>query len=262
MNFLIIGEACTDIFIYGKSERLSPEAPVPVFVPISRTENRGMAANVSENLKSLIKKNNASSSITEWFSDESRIIKTRYVDKKSNHIFIRVDEEKDVKYKYDDAKLYRHINQPRLMSPFIEASNIIIVSDYNKGYLSDDDLQNICKQAGQRTLFLDSKRHITKEILEGFSFIKLNEQEAERASDLIKDYPEKVIITLGGKGTAYKNKIYGVQEVETIDVSGAGDTFVAALAFKYSETTDIVQSIEYANQMASIVVTKRGVSVI
>jgi sugar/nucleoside kinase (ribokinase family) len=45
-------------------------------------------------------------------------------------------------------------------------------------------------------------------------------------------------------------------------VSGAGDTFVAALAFKYSETRDIIDSIKFANEMASIVVTKRGVSVI
>jgi len=255
MNFLIIGEACTDIFIYGKSERLSPEAPVPVFVPISRTENRGMAANVSENLKSLIKMNGVSASISEWLSDENKIKKTRYVDKKSNHIFIRVDEEFDLTDVINNKFNY-------FLLSAIRASDIIIVSDYNKGFLSDKDLSALRKESLRKVMFLDSKRKITKDILEDFDYIKLNEQEAEKAYDLIKDYPEKVIITLGGKGTKYRDKIYPVNEVETIDVSGAGDTFVAALAFQYSQTRNIIEAIQYANQMASIVVTKRGVSVI
>ena len=51
MKILIIGESCRDIFVYGKVERISPEAPVPIFKPIRQTENGGMAKNVEANLK-------------------------------------------------------------------------------------------------------------------------------------------------------------------------------------------------------------------
>ena len=53
MNILIIGDSCTDVFVYGVCNRLCPEGPVPVFNPIKQIENKGMAGNVLQNLKSL-----------------------------------------------------------------------------------------------------------------------------------------------------------------------------------------------------------------
>ena len=53
-----------------------------------------------------------------------------------------------------------------------------------------------------------------------------------------------------------------MEQIETTDVSGAGDTFVAAFAYKYLKTKNIAESIIYANLCASIVVTKKGVSTI
>ena len=50
---LVIGDSCTDVFIYGDIERICPEAPVPVFKPTNQTENGGMAKNVVRNLESL-----------------------------------------------------------------------------------------------------------------------------------------------------------------------------------------------------------------
>ena len=50
---LVIGDSCTDVFVYGDIERVCPEAPVPVFNPIKRTENGGMAKNVVANLEAL-----------------------------------------------------------------------------------------------------------------------------------------------------------------------------------------------------------------
>ena len=52
-KILVIGELCIDRFVYGDTKRLSPEAPVPVFNPIETIENKGMAGNVVENVKSL-----------------------------------------------------------------------------------------------------------------------------------------------------------------------------------------------------------------
>jgi sugar/nucleoside kinase (ribokinase family) len=66
---------------------------------------------------------------------------------------------------------------------------------------------------------------------------------------------------LGPKGAKHNNIIYeSPKPQETIDVSGAGDTFIAALVSKYLDTDDISQSIEFANKMSSVVVSKRGVT--
>ena len=72
----------------------------------------------------------------------------------------------------------------------------------------------------------------------------------------------KMIITLGPAGAKHLDKIYPVPKVEIKDTSGAGDTFIAALTVKYAETKDIEQAIGYANDMATAVVQKKGVSVI
>ena len=249
MRFLVVGEVCQDVFIYGKCERLSPEAPVPVFQPISQTKNRGMAGNVADNLRSIININTEPFVCDEWLSIDG-IIKTRYVDKKSNHIFLRVDIDE-------------------MVTPFVFTqsfanlslqADVIIVSDYGKGFLSKQDLLDIADSPA--ICMLDSKKKLDKDILEAYDFVKLNEYEANSSAEIIKDYPEKVIITMGSKGTLYNTNTYPVEEVETIDVSGAGDTFMAALAFVYCKTKNIVSAILYANQMASRVVRKRGVSIV
>ena len=53
MRVLVIGDSCQDVFVYGDIERISPEAPVPVFVPTNTEKNDGMARNVSHNVESL-----------------------------------------------------------------------------------------------------------------------------------------------------------------------------------------------------------------
>ena len=69
-----------------------------------------------------------------------------------------------------------------------------------------------------------------------------------------------MIITLGDRGASYNDMVYpSPSPKETIDVSGAGDTFTAAFILNYYKTKNVGDSIIYANQMASIVVSKRGV---
>ena len=54
MNVLVIGDSCKDVFVYGRCDRLAPDGPIPVFVPLYSKANRGMAGNVYENLLSFI----------------------------------------------------------------------------------------------------------------------------------------------------------------------------------------------------------------
>ena len=67
---------------------------------------------------------------------------------------------------------------------------------------------------------------------------------------------------MGGDGCEYKGKRYPVNKVEVKDVSGAGDTFMAALAVHYTDTEEIESSIKFANECASTVVRKKGTSVL
>lgn len=241
IKVLIIGETCTDEFVYCEVNRLSPEAPVPVLNPLSITKNKGMAGNTKENVKSLVDNPNII-----LVTQSETITKTRYVENKSNHMFLRVD-------KGEDSITPIELNEDILES--IKWSDIVIVSDYNKGFMSDQDIKTIGELS--KLSILDSKRRLTTDMVNGYTFIKLNELEYTNNVDLKHD---GLIITLGSKGAKYKDKIYpSSNPQETIDVSGAGDTFTSSFITSYYSKSDIDFAINTANKKASEVVSKRGV---
>lgn len=243
MKFLVIGENCLDVFVYGDSDRLCPEAPVPVLKPIEKITNDGMAGNVINNLKSLDKKIEIIG-----VHQKEKIIKTRFVDKKSNHMFIRVDEE----------SLVERINVNEDLLNLVRNSDVVIVSDYDKGFLTLDDLHQIGKHA--KLSILDSKKVLNSEVIDSYCFVKLNESEFKKNSKF-RD-KQNIIVTLGSKGCLYQGEIFeSLNPLETIDVSGAGDTFTASFIWKFWDTLDIFESLDFANKIASIVVSKRGVSI-
>lgn len=243
IKVLVIGEKCTDKFIYCKASRFSPEAPVPVLNPIETIENDGMSGNVVRNLISL----NENLLINHWYQDE-KILKTRFVEKKSNHMFIRFDEG-------EDKITPMSLNNELISS--ISTYDIVIVSDYYKGFISDEDLIKIGSNA--KISILDSKRRLSKEIVNKFTFIKLNEKESLQNSELLEC--NNILITLGSRGTMFNGEIFSSPNPqETIDVSGAGDTFTASFILKYVENFNIKEAIIWANKMSSIVVSKRGVA--
>ena len=88
-NVLVIGDTCTDEFIYGSAFRLAPEAPVPVFNPVYEETNKGMAGNVVANLQAL-------GINTIFVSNNEDVVKTRYVDDRSGQILLRVDKNDKV----------------------------------------------------------------------------------------------------------------------------------------------------------------------
>jgi len=246
MKITVIGELCTDIFVYGETKRLSPEAPVPVFNPLYVEKNLGMGGNVIENLKSLYHSVRIKIKHIHQFQP---IKKTRYVDDKSNHMFIRIDEG-------EEAVTPLELNDEIINE--IKESDAIIVSDYNKGFLNENLLLEIAQHS--RFIVMDTKKKITDSLLSNFDFVKLNESEFNKHS-FHKNLLNRVIVTLGSNGAKYIDQVYPSPDPrETIDVSGAGDTFTASFTLKYLETKDISQSIIYANEMASIVVSKRGVT--
>lgn len=242
INILVVGELCEDNFIYGECKRLSPEAPVPVMNPIYTVQNPGMSGNVVENLKAL--DNNLN--IEHWYQSE-RVFKKRFVDKKTNHMFLRLDDGESF------ISPMTH-SQERIAS--IKEFDLVIVSDYDKGFLDDEWLKYLGKFSGLS--ILDSKRKLTKEIVESYTFVKLNEKEYFENKN-VHDC-RNIITTLGERGAKFDGVIYeSPKPQETIDVSGAGDTFTSAFILAYYKTKDIEKSIIYANEKSSLVVSKRGV---
>jgi D-beta-D-heptose 7-phosphate kinase/D-beta-D-heptose 1-phosphate adenosyltransferase len=246
MKITVIGELCTDVFVYGETKRLSPEAPVPVFNPLYVEKNMGMGGNVIENLKSLYHSVRIK---IKHIHQLQPIKKTRYVDDKSNHMFIRIDEG-------EETVTPLELNDEIINE--IKESDAIIVSDYNKGFLNEKLLLEIAQHS--RFIVMDTKKKITDSLLSNFDFVKLNESEFNK-HNFHKNLLNRVIVTLGSNGAKYIDKTYPSPDPrETIDVSGAGDTFTASFTLKYLETNDVSESIIFANKMASIVVSKRGVT--
>jgi D-glycero-beta-D-manno-heptose-7-phosphate kinase len=241
MKILVIGEICVDKFIYSNVNRLSPEAPVPVLNPIKTVINEGMAGNTAANVKALYPESNIM-----YLTQEGDIVKTRYVESKTNHMFLRVDEGEENIHPFEWTQA---------VDMMLEEADIVIVSDYNKGFLSNIDLKVIATKS--KLSILDSKRQLTDDIIFDFDFVKLNEGEYKNNIHL---NPKNIIVTLGANGASWGDFHYpSPKPQETIDVSGAGDTFTAAFIVKYYETKDIGTSIEFANKKSSEVVSKRGV---
>lgn len=243
-KILVIGDSCKDIHIYGKCNRLCPDAPVPVFVPVCEKQNLGMAGNVYQNIISLntpavLKTNNII------------IEKKRYVDETTNHMFLRIDS--------GEEKIKR-IND--LTKDFISEFDLIVISDYNKGFLLEKDIQFICEN--HPLVFIDTKKLIG-DYCKDCTYIKINKTEFKLSKDFIQNSKwaeEKTIITLGSKGCRLGDKIYPVNKVEIKDLCGAGDTFMAALCVNFLKNKDIDIAIEFANACATKVVQLKGVNTV
>ena len=242
MKILVIGDSCIDEFIYCDIERICPEAPVPVLKPIKSSGNGGMADNVVENLKSL-------GAEVDIITNDQIIQKTRYIDNRSGQMVMRVDEH-DKCERYDGV--YETVNY-----------DAIIISDYCKGFLTEQDIEAFAERA-KCPVFLDTKKQLGK-WCEDIDFIKINEFEHKKNFERIPNYPsmvDKLIVTQGKKGCTFKDTMFPTEEVPVKDVSGAGDTFLAGLVYEYIKTKDIEKSIKFAQKCTTKVVQKHGVSTI
>ena len=256
MNILVIGDSCKDVFIYGDIERISPEAPVPVFKPTHEESNGGMARNVADNVESL-------DMHIHTVTNKNSIIKKRYVENRSGQMVLRVDEH-DYCERIEETLLKGITKNKFERPPFGFGSNTenyydaIIISDYNKGFLEEEDIQHICEN--NKNVFVDTKKKLGEWINDA-DFIKINELEYKKNHELLSDkgFKEKLIVTLGSKGCRYKGVEYPVKKVPVKDVSGAGDTFIAGLVRGYLDNNNIYEAITFAQKCTNVVVQQHGV---
>jgi D-beta-D-heptose 7-phosphate kinase/D-beta-D-heptose 1-phosphate adenosyltransferase len=233
LKILLLGDNCTDIYRFGTVDRISPEAPVPVFKTRYDITKPGMAGNVEANLKAL------GCAVDFLYTDTS--IKTRLIDERSRQHIVRMDN--DVK-----------------CSPITFDSEIptiydaIVISDYNKGTITYELIEGLLKEFSG-PIFVDTKKTDLAR-LDG-CIIKINKHE----SSLLTSKPQSgLIVTHGGEGVVWDDWCFGAKTVEVSDVCGAGDTFLSALTYQYLNTAgDMHKSINFAIDASAVTVQHLGV---
>ena len=236
MKVLLIGDSCEDRYFYGDVKRLNPEAPVPILEYKRGVTSKGMVWNVRENLRSF-----GVEVYTSTHPEE--IIKTRFIDEKSNQQILRSDEEPKItpiSFEFPDE--------------WKSTYDALVISDYDKGFITQEKLFELSNWF-QGPVFIDTK----KTCIPGNAFIKVNESEFKKITHFI---PDNMIITKGGEGTEYQGKLYPAQKVNVFDVVGAGDTFLAALTYGYIKYGRIDKAIPLANRAAAVAVSHRGTYVL
>tara|TARA_Y100001968_G_scaffold325849_1_gene367825 strand:- start:79 stop:813 length:735 start_codon:yes stop_codon:yes gene_type:complete len=231
MKVLLLGDSCEDEYIYGRCTRISPEAPVPVLDYAKIKTTSGMAGNVCLNLQAF------GIDIT-FLTNNEQLVKTRFIDEKSNQQILRVDNEEKIR--------------PLLIPVSTDGFDAVVISDYNKGYLTTEKIFEIVESA-TCPVFIDSKKTILPN--KPNCFIKINDVEYEN----LDNYNiENLIVTKGSEGCIYNNILYPSEKVKVFDVVGAGDTFLSALVFGYITTNDIDYSLMLGNKAAAIAVQHSG----
>jgi len=287
---LVIGDFMIDHYLWGKSDRISPEAPVPVVEIIKEEDRLGGAGNVVNNLLSLgsevmistvlgdesdrmLKLLNAKNIDTSGvFIDKNRktIIKSRII--ASNHQVIRYDKESknSISKKYEEKIL-------SFVKENIDKVDMILLSDYEKGVLTPTLTQNIIDLANSKNkkLIIDPKNNFYK--YQNAYMIKPNKKELSVATkieintkeDLLKAgwalkeelNLEYLLVTLSEDGMALFGKEFiqiPTLAREVYDVTGAGDTVLASLGYFLSKNDDLREAMHFANAAAAVVVGKVG----
>ena len=231
LKIMLIGDRCIDEYHYGSVNRISPEAPVPIFVPNRIESKNGMAANVEENLKKL------GVNVISYFGQQS--VKARIIDERTNQHLIRIDtDSKSNPLQFESLKIPSDLNA-------------FVVSDYDKGFVSYELIEKLIQT--DIPVLIDTKKTDLKRF--NGAIVKINSIEYSKA----KTFPKDLIVTLGKQGAIWNEKRFDAPNIEITDVCGAGDTFLASFAFHYIQRKKIEESIKFAIKASSITVKHRGV---
>jgi rfaE bifunctional protein kinase chain/domain len=292
---LVIGDLMIDHYIWGGATRLSPEAPVPIVNVKNETYTLGGAANLAQNLVSLgadvtlsgiIGHDAAGDQLTAIALEEG--INTNIVIKDINRPttlktrvlagsqqIVRIDRELTYELSEDaeDELMQKLI-------PAIDGTDMLVLSDYKKGLFSDRLTQRIIKAANEKQIrvVIDPKG-IDYQKYKGAFIIKPNKKELAEAAktDKISSIEDMqaaakvifevtgatyIIVTLSEEGMAIFTEngyeLLPVKATEVFDVTGAGDTVLAAIAYFLAVGLSVTEACELANHAAAIVIRHLG----
>jgi len=295
-KILVIGDIMLDKYIHGNVTRISPEAPVQIVNVKEEKYVPGGAGNSANNIASLggqafisglvgedneksiliqelqNKKVNPDGVFTE--QDRPTIVKTRVM--AMTQQLLRIDYEK--KHQIKEETIEKITDYVKTIIPNIDA---VIISDYCKGMNSEKLIKQIieiCNQNNKLTI-IDTKSKdylmyknctlIAPNHIDAASMTKIDENHEEDLTKIGKRFQQdlncNVLITRGKKGmTIFEKesiKTIPTKAKEVYDVSGAGDTVVAALTLALCSGATLEESAILATYAASIVISKLGTAV-
>ncbi|MBT6894873.1 MAG: D-glycero-beta-D-manno-heptose-7-phosphate kinase, partial [Rhodobacterales bacterium] len=292
-KILVIGDLMVDYYFWGSSDRISPEAPVPVVSINNESRVLGGAGNVINNLKALNAKVDVMSVVgecgvsTELKSLLNEIeIDTQYLTTEPKRISskktrIIAEQQQVVRYDQENSEEISKASQKTLLSNFrkrITDYDCVLLSDYGKGVLTDELTHQLIKIAKQHSVkILVDPKGLDYSKYKGAYLLTPNKKEASEATGInitddaslacaIKQLKEEYeldvsLITLSEQGVAiYDGELrnHPTQTREVFDVTGAGDTVLASLGFALSCELDIDEAVKFANLAAGVVVGKIG----
>lgn len=270
---LVIGDVIVDEYIHGRVTRISPEAPVPVIDFTFREFRPGGAANVAANVSSLgepatlvgvVGKDFPLDRSSEWylFQDAERptTLKTRVV--ANGQQIVRVDIEN--RHPISGAT-ERDVLE--FISITMAYSKLVVLSDYAKGVVTERVARHTIHQARQYGIpvIVDPKQEDFG-IYEGATLLTPNRMEFARSTNHSID--ATILVTLGEEGMElhHKGDIAHIpaEPIEVVDVTGAGDTVVAALAVFIARNpqASIREAAQFASYAASVAVSRQGTATV
>ena len=295
-KILVIGDLMLDVYDIGEISRISPEAPIPIFVHKREEKLIGGAGNVLLNLNSF----GCKSEIISFVGDDKNgafilnklkklghnlnnilVVKNRSTTTKTRII---VDNQQIIRIDKENIDPLNNQNENFILkkiSSVISDFEIVIVSDYGKGLLSENLLKmifDLCEKKNIKSL-VDPKGSDFSKYRNSF-LLTPNINEASIATNIsiktiddIKNAINKLckitnsnqqIITLSEKGIAINENgnfsILPALKKDIYDVTGAGDTVIASIAYKLSMNASLKEAVKFANKAASVVVGKKGVA--
>jgi len=295
VKVLVVGDVMLDQYWWGEVSRISPEAPVPIVALDKKSSVAGGAANVASNVVGLkatpylvgvIGEDSESQGLQESLEDEGisteyllsikdkpTTVKTRIIG--GNQQIVRVDHENSAQLSgSQEALVWNRIEV------LLDKVDVVLISDYAKGLISDNLSQKLIKESNSRDLLVlvDPKGTDYRKYKHA-SILTPNEKEALNASGVSFNGRSSVIeaghalfeqldlkhliITRGKDGMMLFSENSQNEELETkarkvFDVTGAGDTVISTLAVGLGADMDFHIACKLANEAAGIVVEKVG----
>jgi len=295
-RILLLGDIMLDKYIYGNITRTSPEAPVPVLLHQEEKSMLGGAGNVFRNLIALGGKRHVL--FTAAGKDECQIqLKKLLANTAEYHLYTEPERKTTLKLRMiaQDQQVIRYDTETvtplcpnvrqKILNDYrkrLESADAVVLSDYNKGFFSAGFAQKIIMEARKagKTVLIDPKNRDFSAYA-GADFVKPNRKELSEAVgqpsiqtieglvDAARSLCRKhtignIIVTLGSDGMLYVpargKTIHAKIEFapDVYDVSGAGDTALAALALSFASGTNAPLAMRIANTAAQIVISKPG----
>lgn len=296
VRVLVLGDLVLDEYLMGDSSRISSEAPVPVVEFQSQHAVPGGAANTAANVASLggsvtliglVSADDAAGRelARQCAAQSIRLIGVDDGRPTTRKVRVMGQQQQLLRLDYETIGYVRRETEERIMREFLRElphADIVVISDYAKGFLTANLCQQVIAQAharGKQVIIDPRPQHAS--FYNHCDFLTPNWKESQgllgRAEGpptdddiessgraLVERFHCNVLLTLGARGIAFFPRDGGERFVvaaaakEVFDVSGAGDTVVASFAMAHASGCPAFDAVGFANRAASIVVGKRG----